>query len=154
MKTPETDQEWIDFLWSTDGTSYTAAASTIGRTHGTMTKWAAVCGFRKRAGCHSGRFLRGPCASCHIPCDTQDLSPEDRRCAGCIAVAEVNGSAAQELAVIHGIDLAAERRAHRKRMREREAGLRKRLPEPVVFAWPGGDRMGMRMPGMERGAVL
>ena len=149
MEPPETEDEWIRALWAIDGISYAEGTKVVGWTYSTIAAKAQRYGFRRKYGVRDGSWRQGPCVSCGNVHTVDALSP-DRQCANCAALDDAMDAHRQELAVIHGIDLEAERRAHRQRMREREAGLRRRLPDPVVFQWPGGGRMGMRMPGMER----
>lgn len=153
MDPPETEEEWIHALWAIDGISYAEGTEVVGWTYSTIAAKAQKYGFRRKYGVRDGSWRQGPCVSCNNIHTVDNLSP-DRQCANCAALDDAMDAHRQELAVIHGIDLEAERMAHRQRMRERQAGLRRRLPEPVVFTWPGGGRMGVRMPSMDAGVAL
>lgn len=146
MKTPETDQEWIEVLWSLDGISFVDAAKRMGCRYQNLSYRARKYGFRKQGGRGMTAWSSGPCVSCGVPTDASHTD-DAGRCGGCVALEAVNQDARRALRESHGVDLEWERRKHRERMEEREEGIRDRLPRRVVFHWPGGDAMGARMPG-------
>jgi hypothetical protein len=103
-------------------------------------RWIKDRGFRRvpsyrtsgPGGAYLSQWDQGPCSSCGEVYPAGEI--RDAVCLVCIECGPPSEepSAVEIVRELYGVDLEAEKAAHRKRMAERAAGKRDPLPAPVV----------------------